>query len=166
MKTRITPFLWFDDNAEEAANFYVSVFPNSKIDEITRYGKEGHEIHGRPDGSVMTVAFTIDGNRFVALNGGPHFELNEAVSFMIDCDSQQEVDYYWDKLTADGGEEQPCGWMKDKFGLSWQVNPVILNTLLKDKDKAKAGRVMNAMLKMKKLDIAKLEKAAAGKSAA
>jgi predicted 3-demethylubiquinone-9 3-methyltransferase (glyoxalase superfamily) len=166
MKTRITPCLWFDDNAEEAANFYVALFPNSKLGDINRYGKEGHEIHGRPEGSVMTVEFTIDGNPFVALNGGPHFEINEAVSFMIDCESQKEVDYYWEKLTADGGEEQPCGWVKDKFGVSWQVNPVVVSKLLKDKDKAKAGRVMNALLKMKKPDIAKLEKAAAGKAAA
>jgi predicted 3-demethylubiquinone-9 3-methyltransferase (glyoxalase superfamily) len=164
--TKITPFLWFDDNAEEAANYYVSIFKNSKITDVSRYQKEGQEIHGRPEGSVMTVEFEIDGQPYVALNGGPHFKFNEAVSFQIDCHSQEEIDYYWSKLTADGGVEQPCGWLKDKFGLSWQVNPVALTQLFKSKDKAKAGRAMNAMLKMKKIDIAAIEKAAGGKAAA
>jgi predicted 3-demethylubiquinone-9 3-methyltransferase (glyoxalase superfamily) len=166
MTTTITPFLWFNDNAEEAARYYVAIFENSKLGDISRYGKEGYEIHGRPEGSVMTIEFEIDGHPFVALNGGPHFTFNEAVSFQIDCQSQKEVDYYWNKLTADGGTEQPCGWVKDKYGVSWQVNPVVLSKLLKDEDKGKAGRVMNAMLKMTKPDIAALERAAAGKAAA
>jgi predicted 3-demethylubiquinone-9 3-methyltransferase (glyoxalase superfamily) len=156
---KITPFLWFDDNAEEATNFYVSVFKNAKITGISRYGSEGKEVHGRPEGSVMTVEFEIEGQPFVALNGGPVFKFNESISFQVDCRSQEEVDYYWNKLTADGGSEQPCGWLKDKYGVSWQINPVVLGKLLKDG--AKAGRVMNAMLKMKKIDIAALEAAAA-----
>lgn len=159
---KITPNLWFNREAEEAANFYVSVFKNSRIGEITRYGKEGYEIHGMPEGTVMTINFNIDGQEFIGLNGGPHFKFNEAVSFIVDCGEQDEVDYYWTKL-SEGGEQGPCGWLKDKFGLSWQVVPRILNELIADKDKAKAGRVMDAMLKMKKIIIADLKAAAEGK---
>lgn len=154
--SKITPFLWYDSQAEEAAQFYVSIFPNSKIGTITRYGAAGPG----PEGSVMTVDFVLDGQPFIALNGGPHFHFNEAVSFSIDCSSQAEVDEYWSKLT-DGGEEGPCGWLKDRFGLSWQVNPARLGELLGDPDHAKSQRVMAAMLKMKKIDIAELERAAA-----
>ena len=154
MPQRITPFLWFDGNAEEAANFYVSVFPNSKITEVSRYG-EGAP---RPAGLVMVVSFRLDGQEFSALNGGPEFTFNEAVSFLINCQSQEEVDYYWDKLT-DGGEPGPCGWLKDKFGVSWQVNPTVLTQMLQDDDRERADRVMQAMLQMGKIDIAKLEEA-------
>ena len=158
----LTTCLWFDTEAEDAARFYVSIFEDSKLGEITRYGKEGHEIHGRPDGSVMTVSFRIRGQDFVGLNGGPQFKFDEAVSFQIFCDSQQEVDRFWEKLGADGGQPGPCGWIKDRFGLSWQVIPNRLFELMKDKDRVKAGRAMNAMLKMGKIDIAALERAAAG----
>ena len=151
---KITPFLWFDHQAEEAANFYVSVFKNSKINDVTRYGDAGPG----PKGSVMTVEFELDGQPFIALNGGPHFKFTEAVSFSVDCKTQQEVDEYWEKLTR-GGEEGPCGWAKDKYGLSWQVNPTILGELLSDPDAQKASRVMEAMMKMKKIDIAALEQA-------
>jgi predicted 3-demethylubiquinone-9 3-methyltransferase (glyoxalase superfamily) len=156
---KITPCLWFDSQAEEAAKFYASIFKNSKVGRISRYGKEGHEVHGREAGSVMTVEFEIDGQKFLGLNGGPHFKFNEAVSFQVHCETQDEVDYFWSKL-AQGGQEGPCGWLKDKFGLSWQVIPDVLPQLLMDKDAAKAGRVMNSMLKMKKIDIAALERAA------
>ncbi len=155
---KITPFLWFDDEAEEAAKFYMSIFKNSKIGKITRYGKEGYEVHGRPAGTVMTVEFQIDGQKFVALNGGPQFKFTEAVSFSVDCKTQKEVDEFWEKLT-EGGEGGACGWLKDKFGLSWQINPTILGEMLQDKDSKKAGRVMAAMLKMKKIDIETLKKA-------
>lgn len=154
--SKITPFLWYDSQAEEAANFYVSIFPNSKIGAITCYGTAGPG----PEGSVMTVEFVLDGRPFIALNGGPHFKFNESVSFSIDCGSQAEVDEYWSKLT-EGGEEGPCGWLKDRFGLSWQVNPARLGELLSDPDRAKSQRVMTAMLKMKKIEIAELERAAA-----
>ncbi|MEQ8937026.1 MAG: VOC family protein [Amphiplicatus sp.] len=157
----LRPCLWFDTEAEEAAKFYVSTFKNSKLGAIARYGEEGVEIHGRPAGSVMTVAFELNGEPFLALNGGPHFKFNEAVSFEIRCKNQEEVDYYWKTLTANGGEEGPCGWLKDRFGLSWQVVPERLAELMIDPDKKKAGRVMNAMLKMKKIIVADLEKAAA-----
>jgi predicted 3-demethylubiquinone-9 3-methyltransferase (glyoxalase superfamily) len=157
---KITPCLWFDSEAEEAAKFYASIFKNSKIGKISRYGKEGHEVHGRAAGSVMTVEFEIEGQQFLALNGGPHFKFNEAVSFQVHCETQAEVDYFWSKL-AQCGQEGPCGWLKDKFGLSWQVIPDVLPKLLMDKDAAKAGRVMTTMLKMKKIDIAALERAAA-----
>jgi predicted 3-demethylubiquinone-9 3-methyltransferase (glyoxalase superfamily) len=157
---KISPFLWFDAQAEGAARFYVSVFKNSKIDKITRYPKEAAERIGREPGSVMTVEFTLDGVEFVALNAGPQFKFTEAVSFVVMCDSQDEVDYYWEKLTADGGEPGPCSWLKDKFGLSWQVQPRLLIELLGDPDKAKAERVMNAMMEMTKIDIAALEEAA------
>jgi len=152
----ITPFLWFDNQAEEAMNLYLSVFKNSKPLSIARYGAGGPG----PAGSVMTASFELDGQQFVALNGGPIFKFTEAVSFVINCETQEEVDVYWNKLTADGGQESMCGWLKDKFGLSWQVVPGILSKLLSDKDAAKAQRVMGAMMKMKKIIIADLQKAA------
>ncbi len=155
---KITPFLWFDGKAEEAARFYTSIFKNSKIGKIARYGKEGFEVHKRQPGTVMTVEFEIDGQKFVALNGGPEFKFTEAVSFAVDCKTQREVDELWQKL-AEGGEESVCGWLKDKFGLSWQITPTVLGEMLSDKDPKKAGRVMAAMLKMKKIDIETLKKA-------
>ena len=157
---RISPFLWFDDQAEQAAEFYVSVFKNSKINKITRFPREAAERIGREPGSVMTVEFILDGEEFVALNGGPQFKFTEAVSFVVMCDTQEEVDYYWEKLTADGGEPGQCSWLKDKYGLSWQVQPRLLLELLGDKDKAKAARVMSAMMTMDKIDIAALKEAA------
>ena len=153
---KITPFLWFDKEAEEAAKFYTSVFKNSKLGRIARYGDAGP---GEP-GSVMTVEFSVEGMEFVALNAGPLFQFNESVSFVIDCKSQEEVDYYWEKLTADGGEESMCGWLKDKFGLSWQVTPTRLIELTTDKDPDVAARAMGAMMKMRKIDIRKIEEAA------
>lgn len=154
---QITPCLWFNTQAEEAANLYCSIFKNSKIDNISRYGKEGFEIHGQPEGTVMTVAFHINGQPFTALNGGPEFKFNEAVSFQFFCDTQEEIDYYWNKLTENGGQEGPCGWLKDKFGVSWQIIPTILPKLLSDP--ARAGRVTQVFLQMKKLDIEKLMQA-------
>jgi predicted 3-demethylubiquinone-9 3-methyltransferase (glyoxalase superfamily) len=154
----ITPFLWFDTQAEEAAKFYTTVFSNSKIVETTYYGEGG----SKPPGTVLTVAFDLEGRRFIALNGGPHFQFSEAVSFSIDCKSQDEVDYYWNKLTAEGGGPLKCGWLKDRFGVSWQVVPDMMPRLLQDPDRAKAGRVMKAMLKMKKTVIADIEAAANG----
>jgi predicted 3-demethylubiquinone-9 3-methyltransferase (glyoxalase superfamily) len=154
MSQRITPFLWFDSNAEAAANFYVSVFPNSEITEISHYGEAGP----RAAGSVMVVSFRLDRQEFAALNGGPEFTFTEAVSFSIACANQKEVDYYWDKLT-DGGEPGPCGWLKDKFGVSWQVVPTLLTEMLQDEDRQRADRVMQAMLQMGKIDVAKLEEA-------
>ena len=151
---RITPFLWFEDQAEEAANFYVSVFKNSKIKQITRY--TGEEPLGE-EGSVMTVAFELDGEEFVALNGGPRFKFTEAVSFVINCETQEEIDYHWEKLTSGGGEEVQCGWLTDKYGLSWQVVPTKIAEWAKDK--AGFQRVMKAVMEMKKLDIAKLQAA-------
>jgi len=157
---KITPCLWFDDQAEQAAKFYTEVFKNSRIKKISRYGKEGYEIHHRPEGSVMTVEFELDGQTFTALNGGPIFKLNEAISFQVDCATQEEVDYYWEKLSEGGDENaQQCGWLKDRYGLSWQIVPTILLEYLHDKDPAKAKRVMHAMLQMSKLDIAKLKQA-------
>jgi predicted 3-demethylubiquinone-9 3-methyltransferase (glyoxalase superfamily) len=157
---KITPFLWFDSDAEEAANFYVSVFRNSRIVNVSRYGEEGVEIHKRPVGSAMVVEFEIEGQRFQALNGGPHFKFSGAISFMVNCDTQEEVDHYWEKLRAGGDPEaQQCGWLKDKFGVTWQVIPKALGELLSDPDPEKAGRVMNAMLQMKKIDIAGLREA-------
>jgi predicted 3-demethylubiquinone-9 3-methyltransferase (glyoxalase superfamily) len=150
----ISPFLWFDHHAEQAANFYVSIFKNSRVVTVTRYGEAGPG----PQGSVMTVAFELDGQPFVALNGGPRFRFSEAISFSVDCETQQEVDEYWRKLSA-GGEEGPCGWLKDQFGLSWQVNPSILGKMLDDPDPVKARRVMEAMLQMKQIDIAGLQRA-------
>ena len=156
---KITPFLWFSDNAEEAVRFYVSIFKNSKIGKIARYDEAGEKVAGRPAGSVMTVEFQLEGEDFVALNGGPMFKFTEAISFVVNCETQEEVDYYWKKLSA-GGKEVQCGWLKDKFGLSWQIVPTILPELLSDKDAAKSQRVMQAMLEMVKLDIKKLKQAA------
>ena len=155
----ISPFLWFDNQAEDAAKLYVSIFPNSRILGVSRYGEAGPG----PKGTVMTVSFELDGQRFIALNGGPQFKFTEAISFSIECETQEEVDRYWAKLTA-GGEEGPCGWLKDKYGLSWQVNPRVLGELLSDPDHKKAKRVMEAMLKMKKIDIATLKRAAESRS--
>src|SRR5881398_2102274 len=153
---KITPFLWFDDQAEDAANFYTSIFNDSKIGRIFRCTEEAAETTGLPVGSVLTIEFEIEGQKFVALNGGPQFKFNESVSFVVNCETQEEVDYFWEKLTADGGEESQCGWLKDKYGLSWQVTPAVLIDLLHDKDSAKAERVMKAMLQMQKIDIGKL----------
>lgn len=160
---KLTPNLWFDNNAEEAVNLYVSVFKNSGIGRIVRYGSEGQEIHKMPEGTIMTIEFKIEGQEFVALNGGPVFQFSESVSFIINCETQVEVDYYWEKL-SEGGDvrAQVCGWLKDKFGLSWQVVPTILTELMLDEDQAKANRVMAAMLKMKKLDIETLKRASVG----
>lgn len=151
---KITPFLWFDSQAEEAANFYVSIFKNSKIVSIARYGKSGPG----PEGGVMTVEFLLDGQKFVALNAGPRFKFTEAISFVVNCETQQEVDEYWEKL-LEGGEESMCGWLKDKYGLSWQIVPTVLPQLLQDKDAEKAKRIMEAMLKMKKIVIEDLKRA-------
>jgi predicted 3-demethylubiquinone-9 3-methyltransferase (glyoxalase superfamily) len=158
MPQRITPFLWFDSDAEEAANFYISIFPNSEITEVSRYGEAGP----RAPGSVMVASFRLDGQELLALNGGPEFTFNEAVSFSIACTNQEEVDYYWEKLT-DGGEPGPCGWLKDRFGLSWQVNPTVLTEMLQDEDRERANRVMQAMLQMGKIDIAELQAAYEGR---
>ena len=151
---KLTPFLWFDNQAEEAADFYVAIFKNSKIVSIDRYGDAGPG----PKGTVMIATFQIDGQEFVALNGGPRFKLTEAVSFVVNCETQEEVDYFWEKLSANG-EKSRCGWLKDKFGLSWQVVPTILDKLMRDKDAAKAQRVMQAMLQMDKIDIKTLQQA-------
>ena len=151
---KITPFLWFDNQAEEAAAFYVSIFPNSKIEKVLRYGAAGPG----PAGSAMTVAFQLDGQSFVALNGGPIFKFTEAISFVVNCQSQDEVDAYWEKLSA-GGAESQCGWLKDKFGLSWQIVPIALPELLSDPDPETSQRVMKAMLAMKKLDVRALQQA-------
>jgi len=153
--SKITPFLWFDDKAEEAMNFYVSIFKNSKAGSVTRYGDAGPG----PKGSVMSVTFELDGQEFFALNGGPHFTFSPAVSFFINCETQQEVDELWEKLSA-GGEKQRCGWLKDKYGLSWQIVPAVLTELLHDKNPAKSKHVMEAMMQMEKLDIEKLRRAA------
>jgi predicted 3-demethylubiquinone-9 3-methyltransferase (glyoxalase superfamily) len=158
---RITPFLWFEDQAEEAARFYTSIFKKSRIGRIARYDKAGERASGRPAGTVMTVEFRLDGQDFVALNGGPHFKFTEAISMVVNCKTQAEVDYYWKKLSA-GGKEVQCGWLKDKFGLSWQIVPTILSDLMGSKDRAKSERVMAAMLKMVKIDIKKLKAAAKG----
>jgi predicted 3-demethylubiquinone-9 3-methyltransferase (glyoxalase superfamily) len=153
----ITPWLWFDTEGQEAAEYYTSIFPNSKIIEVTHYGEAGP----RAAGSVLTVTFELDGKRFAALNGGPDFKFNEAVSFLIDCADQAEVDYYWERL-GDGGEHGPCGWLKDRYGVSWQVIPRRLDELLRDPDREKSQRVMAAMLQMGKIEVDKLEEAAAG----
>jgi len=155
---KITPFLWFDDQAEEAVKFYTSIFKNSRVGKISRYGKAGEQASGRPAGSVMTVEFQLDGQEFVALNGGPHFKFTEAVSFVVNCRTQAELDRIWKKLSA-GGKEVQCGWLKDKYGLSWQIVPAVLGELLSGKDAAKSQRVMQAVLKMVKLDIKKLKQA-------
>jgi predicted 3-demethylubiquinone-9 3-methyltransferase (glyoxalase superfamily) len=154
---KITPFLWFDTQAEEAAKFYASIFPNSKILNVARYGEAGPG----PNGSVMTVEFELDGQRVIALNGGPQFKFTEAISLSVACKTQKEVDHYWSRLLQ-GGEEGPCGWLKDKYGLSWQVNPTILGEMLSDPDPKKSKRVMEAMLKMRKIDIAGLKRAYEG----
>lgn len=157
---KLTTNLWFDRQAEDAVKFYTSVFKNSSIGRTVRYGKEGFEVHHMPEGLVLTMAFTLEGQNFVALNGGPVFKFTEAVSFIINCDTQEEVDYYWNALTKGGDEKaQQCGWLKDQFGLSWQVVPVLLPKLLSDTNPKKAGAVMNAMLKMKKIDSAVLQEA-------
>lgn len=168
---KITPFLWFDNNAEEAVNFYVSIFSryagsasggrNSKSGDALRYGEEGAKVSGQPKGSVMTVPFQLNGQDFVALNGGPVFKFTEAISFVVNCESQDEIDYYWEKLSEDGDKNaQQCGWLKDKFGLSWQIVPAILPELLNNKDREKSKSVMSALLQMKKIDIETLKKAA------
>ncbi len=153
---KITPFLWYDQQAEEAADFYVSIFKNSKIKSVTRYGEAGAKASGRPKGSVMTVAFQIEGQEFTAINGGPHFTFSPAISFVVNCKTQQEVDELWDKLSADKSAEQ-CGWLKDKYGVSWQIVPTVLVEMLQDKNPEKSKRVMEAMLQMKKIDIKKLK---------
>jgi predicted 3-demethylubiquinone-9 3-methyltransferase (glyoxalase superfamily) len=155
---RITPFLWFDDKAEEAACFYISIFKNSKIVNIARYGEAGAQVSGRPKGSVMTVAFQLDGEEFVALNGGPQFKFTEAISLVVNCRTQEEVDEYWQKLSI-GGQEVHCGWLKDKYGLSWQIVPTILGEMMSDPDPKKTERVMKAMIQMKKLDVQALKQA-------
>ncbi len=157
----ITPFLWFDSQAEEAANFYVAIFEDAAVTSVSRYGEEGKEIHGRPAGSAMVVSFRLRGTPFMALNGGPIFTFNESISFMVRCKTQDEVDHFWSRL-GEGGTPSQCGWLKDRFGVSWQIVPDRLGALLQDKDRAAAGRAMNAMLKMGKLDIAALERAFAG----
>lgn len=163
MLTKIGPCLWFDHQAEEAAQFYTSVFPNSKINEVVRYSEAGFEIHGRPAGSVMTVNFDLEGVSFTALNGGPLFKFSEAISLQVECANQEEADYYWDKLTSGGDPAaQQCGWLKDRFGLSWQIVPQNMAELLKDGSSPGAQRVMNALLQMKKLDFAALRRASEG----
>jgi predicted 3-demethylubiquinone-9 3-methyltransferase (glyoxalase superfamily) len=160
---KITPCLWFDNQAEEAAKFYVSLFDNSAIGAITRYGREGFEVHGRPDGAVMTVSFRLEGQEFTALNGGPHFKFTEAISFVVRCETQAEVDRYWDK-SCEGGDEkaQQCGWLKDKYGVSWQIVPAALFEMMAEADSEKSGRVMRAMLQMRKLNLAALRQAYVG----
>lgn len=160
---RIGPCLWFDNQAEEAARFYTAVFTNSKIVKVARYGEAGHEFHGRAAGSVMTVAFELDGQGFTALNGGPVFKFNEAISLQVYCDIQEEVDHYWDKLSEGGDDRaQQCGWLKDKYGVSWQIVPVALIDMVTDPDYEKSQRATKAVLQMKKLDIAALTRAFAG----
>ncbi len=162
-RQKITPFLWFDHQAEEAANIYVSMFKNSRIESIARYDEEGAKVAGRAAGSVMTVAFQLDGQDFTALNGGPHFKFTEAISLVVNCETQDEVDHFWQKLSA-GGREVQCGWLKDRYGISWQVVPTVLPEMLQDKDPARARRVKAAMLKMTKIDIEALKRAYEGKS--
>lgn len=160
---KITPCLWFDDQAEEAVAFYTAIFNNSKTLTVARYGEAGQEIHGKPVGSVMTVAFELDGQAFTALNGGPVFTFNEAISFQVNCETQEEVDYYWQKLSSGGDEKaQQCGWLKDKYGVSWQIVPTVLPKLINDPDAEKSKWAMEAMLKMKKIDIDELKRAHAG----
>jgi predicted 3-demethylubiquinone-9 3-methyltransferase (glyoxalase superfamily) len=157
---KITPCLWFDSNAEEAVNFFTSIFKNSKIGKISRYGEAGYEIHGKSAGTVLTIEFELNGQAFTALNGGPMFKFNEAISSQVSCESQEEVDYYWEKLSAGGDEKaRQCGWLKDKYGLSWQIVPTALGKMLADKNANKAERVMSALLQMKKIDIKTLEDA-------
>ncbi len=158
---KIVPCLWFDTEAEGAAEFYVSVFENSRILRVLHYTEAGYEIHGKSAGTILTVEFEISGQRFTALNGGPHFKFSEAISLEINCETQQEIDYYWEKL-SNGGEKGNCGWLKDRYGLFWQVTPIILAEMLNDPDQSKCMRVTNAFLQMKKLDIRELEKAFSG----
>jgi predicted 3-demethylubiquinone-9 3-methyltransferase (glyoxalase superfamily) len=162
-RQKISPFLWFDNQAEEAANFYVSVFKNSRIKAVSRYGEAGREVHGRQPGSVMVVDFELDGQSFAALNGGPLFKFNEAVSFQVNCDSQAEIDHFWSALT-EGGRESQCGWLKDRFGLSWQVVPSQLPQIMSGGDAARQDRVMTAVMAMKKFDIAALQRAYDGQA--
>jgi predicted 3-demethylubiquinone-9 3-methyltransferase (glyoxalase superfamily) len=165
-KNKISTNLWFDNQAEDAAKYYVSIFPDSQIGRITRYGKEGYEVHKRPAGSVMTVEFWLQGHEFVGLNGGPLFKFSEAISLVVNCDTQEEIDRYWEKLSEGGDKEaQQCGWLQDKYGLSWQIVPRVLPEMLSDRDSEKAGRVMNALLQMKKLDIVGLKQAYKNESA-
>ena len=160
ISSKIAPCLWFDNQAEDAARFYTGIFKDSKIVAVSRYGEAGQEVHGQKPGTVMTVAFELEGQSFTALNGGPVFKFNEAISLQITCESQEEVDHYWNKLSAGGDEKaQQCGWLKDRFGVSWQVVPRALIEMLLDTDAAKSQRVMTAMLKMKKFDIAELKRA-------
>jgi predicted 3-demethylubiquinone-9 3-methyltransferase (glyoxalase superfamily) len=159
---KITPCLWFDDNAEEAVEFYTSLFRNSKILQISHYGEAGSKAARRPKGSVMTITFQLDGQEFMALNGGPHFKFTPAISLMVDCVTQAEIYEYWDKLSA-GGETQPCGWLIDRFGVSWQIVPTALAQMMQDDQAEKSERVMKAILEMEKLDLPTLEKAYAGK---
>ena len=158
---KITTFLWFDTQAQEAARFYTSLFKNSEIKSVSRYPAEGEEITGKPAGAVMTVTFRLDGQEFIALNGGPQFKFNEAISLVVNCETQEEVDELWAKLT-EGGAEVQCGWLKDRYGLAWQIVPTVLGEMLQDEDRDRAGRVMKAMLQMKKIDIQTLERAYAG----
>ena len=161
---KITPFLWFDNQAEEAAKYYVSIFRNSKIGKISRYGEAGKDVHKRPPGSVLVVEFTLEGQRFMALNGGPQFHFNEAISLFIGCKDQAEIDYYWNKLTVGGDPAaQQCGWLKDKYGLSWQVVPEGMDEMMKDAESSGAQRAMSAMLKMKKIDMNEIERAYEGR---
>jgi predicted 3-demethylubiquinone-9 3-methyltransferase (glyoxalase superfamily) len=155
---KITPCLWFDNKAEEAAKFYVSIIQNSKIGSITRYGEEGAAASGRPAGTVMTVTFQLNGQEFLALNGGPQFTFSPAISFVVHCETQEEIDTLWDKL-SEGGEKEVCGWLKDKYGVSWQIVPAVLGEMLQDKDAEKTKKVMQALLKMSKLDIKTLKQA-------
>jgi predicted 3-demethylubiquinone-9 3-methyltransferase (glyoxalase superfamily) len=161
----IRPCLWYDTQAEEAADFYVSIFKDSRIVRGLRYSEAGHDIHGKPAGSVMTVEFELNGQSFTALNGGPQFKFNEAISFQVDCETQEEVDYYWERLTQDG-EEVACGWLKDRYGVSWQIGLTALEEMLADPDRQKVDRVTNAFLHMKKLDLAELKRAYSGERAA
>ena len=157
---KIAPCLWFDSNAEEAVNFYTAIFKRSKIGRMVRYGEAGREIHGKPAGTVMTIEFELNGQAFTALNGGPVFKFNEAISFQVSCESQEEVDYYWDRLSEGGDPKgQQCGWLKDKFGVSWQIVPTVLGKMLQDKGAGKSERVMNALLQMRKIDIKILQQA-------
>lgn len=158
----IVPNLWFDAEAEEAANFYISIFKEGKINEIARYPEAATEVSGKPAGSVLTVDFEIEGNRYIALNGGPAFTFNESVSFLVECADQEEVDYFWERLTAEGGEESVCGWLKDRFGVSWQVVPVRLNEMMADPDPAKVNAVTAAFLAMRKIELEPLERVYAG----
>jgi predicted 3-demethylubiquinone-9 3-methyltransferase (glyoxalase superfamily) len=159
---KITPFLWFDNQAEDAAKFYVSIFKNSRIGSVARYDQEAAKVSGRPEGSVMTVAFELDGQEFTALNGGPLFTFTEAISFVVNCETQKEVDHFWEKLSA-GGQEVQCGWLRDRFGVSWQIVPTVLTEMLQDKDREKSRRVMAAMLKMIRINIEALQKAYEGR---